>query len=205
MGPIAPLLTAISIGSGFAGMAQDAKVQRELDKYIENYSRDINNWYTAEKAKTYSDSPYAKNTIAAFMRRMKEQNEVDQNIQSKVGGTNERSVATKQKQLDSFADLLSSLAGMDTTRQMQLASLYPQIKGNIASMNMNRLGQKSQSWQNFAGNASNTGLSALYAGSQGAFDGMDEKFKQWGGNAMDWLANLKVGNSIKNRGGLFPF
>lgn len=172
MDPISLLMTLVGAGGNLLGLSQSAKANKNFDNYINGMQAKNNAWYNKEYNTNYLDTTEAKAAIRGMLDQMKQTNENVSSSGAITGASAEKGVAIKGEQNKGFASALTQLAGMGTQRKQGIESMYKNREGQIDSMKLSNLAQKSQNGQQLSANSMGVAQNGILAGIMSG-DGFD--------------------------------
>ena len=169
---------ALAIGSAAAslfGTLRSAKANKLQDKALQNRQSELQSWYDKEYYTPYLDTAAAKGTLSILRNNNKAaMQKVEQG--SVIGRkSDEYRAATASALQSDYSSRVTGLAAQGTQRQDSTSYRHQALKANLDNLQAANLQQKSQNWDNFAGNAMNAGIGFAQAAGDGAFDKADKK------------------------------
>lgn len=168
---MAGLGTAASLAgnmvSGIMSTRNNKRMQRESDAYYDSARGKTEGMYNSQIYQDPMRRAENVSVISTADRRMKRADDVAAGRQRVVGGTNEARLAQRGRLADSYAQLLSNIAGNASKRVDALVQgRNKQLMGLDASQqqtNMGLLQSRNKTYENLAANATTLAGNSLYA------------------------------------------
>lgn len=166
----------VSLGASIYGKHREAKERRRLNRFINQQSENLENWYRKESNTNYLDTAEGQSQYQGLRRMLRENtNRVDNSL-VKAGGTAEAGVAARESAGKTVADATRQMAGMGTNRQMTLRNIYQGQKNSYDAMKMGAMQGKADAWSTFANNAGGVASSWMGVGAESGEAGWGDLF-----------------------------
>jgi hypothetical protein len=195
MDPVTMMIIS-ALGSSF-GLAKSAQQNKKNDKYLQGMVNANQSEYNKDYNTNYLDTEEAKAAIRTMLEQFRQVNSDSKSSAAITGASAEKQVALQGEMGKAFSGSLTNLAGKGTARKEMIKDRYLNRKGQLDSMVMNNMNNKSQNWDQFGSNAMQLGLTGLLANQGGAFDPSAVTGQSdWGSNGMGEL--MSIINKNKN-------
>lgn len=164
-----PLITtgASLVGSAF-GLSKSAEANRKAESYLSSRINSLDARFNKDYYQDFLDTEAARSTMGRLNSQF---TDMAKNIKSSAasGSTAEAEIAAKDNLQKSYADSVSSIAGMGTQYKMGLRSAYDYNRNRLEDKKMGILESKAANWNNFGSNVGKAAEGILTAYGAGAF------------------------------------
>lgn len=164
-----PLLTTGATLAGQAfGLSKNAEANRKAESYLDSRMNSLDARFNKDYYQDFLNTEAARSTMGRLNSQF---TDMAKNIKSSAasGSTAEAEIAAKDNLQKSYADSVSSIAGMGTQYKMGLRNAYDYNRNRLEDKKMGILESKAANWNNFGANVAKAGEGILSAYGAGAF------------------------------------
>ena len=172
---IGTILAGASVLGSVYGAIKSAEANREADRFHQQRSNELENWYNKEYNTNFLDTSAARGTLQILRNNNKEAMQKYSQNNAIRGASDESAVATADNLQRSYANNVAQIASHGTDYKNSIRRDYTVQRMGLDNLQAANLEGKSQNWSNFSNNAMNAGIGFAEADGGGAFDEWDKK------------------------------